>query len=165
MKTGLTGLFPACRPHSGAYSRTDPHRQCPPCPTSPAIRKGRSRACTATPASAADEFVDEQHPELLEFLGPIDGDENFTRLDAGFVRVIEDLVDVLLAKNMLNITDLPAEAQAKLFARKGFRDRVAANSLQLFDTNSDGDHLNRSRRPPPPARHCIPPSSAGLPTA
>lgn len=100
--------------------------------------QGQIESLHRNASSAADEFVDEQHPELREFLGPIDGDENFTRLDAGFVRVIEDLVDVLLAKNVLNITDLPAEAQAKLFARKGFRDRVAANSLQLFDTNSDG---------------------------
>ncbi len=51
------------------------------------------------------------------------------------MRVIEDLVDVLVAKHILNITDLPAEAQAKLFARKGFRDRISANSLQLFGSD------------------------------
>ena len=52
------------------------------------------------------------------------------------MRVIEDLVDVLLSKNILNITDLPAEAQAKLFARKSFREKASKNSLQLFDSNS-----------------------------
>lgn len=87
-------------------------------------------------SETVDEFIDDQHPDLREFLGSIDDGDSFSRLDAGFVRVIEDLVDVLLAKNVLNITDLPAEAQAKLFARKGFRDRVASNSLQLFDSNS-----------------------------
>ncbi len=84
----------------------------------------------------AGEFVDDRDPDLREFLGSIDDGDHFTQLDAGFVRVLEDLVDVLLAKNILNITDLPAEAQSKLFARKGFRDRVSSNSLQLFDANS-----------------------------
>ncbi len=84
----------------------------------------------------ASEHVDDQHPDLLEFFGSMGEAQVFSRLDADFVRVIEDLVDVLFAKNILNITDLPAEAQAKLFARKGYRDRISSNSLQLFDSNS-----------------------------
>lgn len=98
--------------------------------------QGQIESLHRNASTEAGEFVDEQHPDLREFLGSIEDGDNFTRLDAGFVRVIEDLVDVLLAKNILNITDLPAEAQAKLFARKGFRDRVSTNSLQLFDSNS-----------------------------
>ena len=50
--------------------------------------------------------------------------------------MIEDVIDTLIVKNVLNITDLPAEAQAKLFARKSFRERVSKNSLRLF---ADGD--------------------------
>jgi hypothetical protein len=38
----------------------------------------------------------------------------------------------LIVKNVINITDLPGEAQAKLFARKSFRERSARNSLRLF---------------------------------
>lgn len=96
---------------------------------------GQIESLHRTASETASEFVDDQHPDLHEFLGSFEDGEAFTRLDAGFVRVIEDLVDVLLAKNILNITDLPAEAQAKLFARKGFRDRLSSNSLQLFDIN------------------------------
>lgn len=84
---------------------------------------------------AAREFLDERHPDVLAFLGHADGDAGFSRLDADFVRVIEDLVDVLLSKNILNITDLPAEAQAKLFARKSFREKASKNSLRLFDSD------------------------------
>lgn len=84
---------------------------------------------------AASEFLDERHPEVLAFLGQAEGDSGFSRLDADFVRVIEDLVDVLLSKNILNITDLPAEAQAKLFARKSFREKASKNSLRLFDSD------------------------------
>lgn len=82
---------------------------------------------------AASEFLDDRHPDVQAFLGDADG--GFTRLDADFVRVIEDLVDVLLSKNILNITDLPAEAQAKLFARKSFREKASKNSLRLFDSD------------------------------
>ncbi len=59
-------------------------------------------------------------------------DAGFARLDADFVRVIEDVIDALIARHVINITDLPAEAQAKLFARKSFRERVGRNALDLF---------------------------------
>ena len=53
------------------------------------------------------------------------------------MRVIEDVIDTLIGKNLLNITDLPAEAQAKLFARKSFRERISKSSLQLFEQPTD----------------------------
>jgi hypothetical protein len=71
-------------------------------------------------------------------------DEGFVRLDAGFVRVIEDVIDTLIARNVINITDLPDQAQAKLFARKSFRDRVGRNALQLFESSS-GEVIDDSR--------------------
>lgn len=83
----------------------------------------------------ADEFLEDRHPDVLAFVGTPDDGASFSRLDADFVRVIEDLVDVLLSKNIFSITDLPAEAQAKLFARKSFREKASKNSLRLFDSN------------------------------
>ncbi|HOX68135.1 MAG TPA: hypothetical protein PKV56_09745 [Burkholderiaceae bacterium] len=72
---------------------------------------------------------------MQSFVGrPPEGD-GFSRLDADFVRVIEDVIDTLIVKNVLNITDLPAEAQAKLFARKSFRERSTRNSLHLFSAS------------------------------
>ena len=59
-------------------------------------------------------------------------DDGFARLDADFVRVIEDVIDTLIARNVINITDLPDQAQAKLFARKSFRERAGRNALKLF---------------------------------
>jgi hypothetical protein len=59
-------------------------------------------------------------------------DDGFARLDADFVRVIEDVIDTLIARNVINITDLPDQAQAKLFARKSFRERTGRNALKLF---------------------------------
>ena len=48
------------------------------------------------------------------------------------MRVLEDLIDALITRHVLNITDLPAEAQVKLFARKSFRERSSRNALRLF---------------------------------
>ena len=59
-------------------------------------------------------------------------DDGFARLDADFVRVLEDVIDTLIARHVINITDLPDQAQAKLFARKSFRERAGRNALSLF---------------------------------
>jgi hypothetical protein len=89
--------------------------------------------------AGAAEFLADDHPDVRAFLGQAaDGDaqERFARLDADFVRVLEDVIDTLINRNVINITDLPAEAQAKLFSRKSFRERRSSQALKLF---GDGD--------------------------
>ncbi|RJX18975.1 MAG: hypothetical protein C4575_09365 [Desulforudis sp.] len=44
--------------------------------------------------------------------------------DTGTVRVVEDLVDALVAKGVISLDDLPAVAAAKLSTRKALRDRL-----------------------------------------
>ncbi len=78
------------------------------------------------------EYLPDEHPDVQAFVGRGSSPDDFGRLDADFVRVIEDVIDTLIMKNVLNITDLPPEAQAKLFARKSFRERITRNSLRLF---------------------------------
>jgi hypothetical protein len=92
------------------------------------------------PGSGA-ELLGDDHPEVQAFVGNSDaeGSAGFNRLDADFVRVIEDVIDTLIVKNILNITDLPEQAQAKLFARKSFRERVSKSSLRLFESTGFGD--------------------------
>ena len=91
-------------------------------------------------ADASAEFLSDDHTEVLAFVGgPHSGPQSFDRLDADFVRVIEDVIDALIVKNIINITDLPAEAQAKLFARKSFRERVSKSALRLFEPTDFGD--------------------------
>lgn len=58
--------------------------------------------------------------------------DTFDRLDADFIRVVEDLIDVLIQKGMLRITDLPPGAQRKLTARKDLRGRMRG-SLDLLE--------------------------------
>ena len=45
--------------------------------------------------------------------------------DIGLIRVIEDLVDVLLRKGLITITDLPAEARDKLTLRRVLRSKMS----------------------------------------
>jgi hypothetical protein len=91
-------------------------------------------------------------PELAAFLG-LDappgspprgelGDEpegNFVRLDAEFIRVLEDVIDALVSRNVLTITDLPDIAQTKLFARRSFRERWPKDALSLFNPGDLGN--------------------------
>ena len=88
---------------------------------------------TADPADENPELLDTTHPELAAFLGAPEA-RAFGSLDAGFIRVMEDLIDVLIEKGVLRLTDLPVEAQRKLLARKDMRQRHR-NALNLLDDN------------------------------
>jgi len=85
------------------------------------------------------QVLEKNHPEVLAFLSQGQGVEkqSFAGLDADLVRVLEDLIDVLIERNILRVTDLPAEAQQKLFDRKTFRNRMV-HSLRLFGSEQDG---------------------------
>ncbi len=105
----------------------------------PYVQRDASGRISAMHRQAADqshEFLPDEHADVLAFVGlgknPAEGD-SYVRMDADFVRVIEDVIDVLIVKNVINITDLPSEAQIKLMDRRSFRERVSQNSLRLYE--------------------------------
>ena len=61
-------------------------------------------------------------------------EQELSSLDADFIRVLEDLIDALLARGVLRLTDLPPQALEKLHRRKQARQRLQ-NSLDLIDDN------------------------------
>ena len=77
------------------------------------------------------ELLPLSHPDVQAFLTGTDG-KSFAAMDADLVRVLEDLIDVLLRRNVFRITDLPLEAQVKLFERKHFRDNLQSHALNLY---------------------------------
>lgn len=83
------------------------------------------------------EAVPVQHPEVQAFLGT-EGERSFAQMDANLVRVLEDLIDALIRRNVLRITDLPLEAQAKLFDRKHVREGMQAHALSLYGGGQAG---------------------------
>jgi hypothetical protein len=71
----------------------------------------------------AQEELPADHPDVLAFLGHTP-DSTFNTLDTDFIRVLEDVIDTLIVKGVLRVTDLPHDAQRKLSARKGMRKRL-----------------------------------------
>lgn len=102
----------------------------------PYIRRSASGDILALQQEAspdAQEFLPATSAEVSAFLG-LPTINNFAGLDAEFIRVMEDLIDVMLQKGLLRLTDLPAEAQRKLLARKDMRRRMQG-ALDLLGGN------------------------------
>lgn len=55
--------------------------------------------------------------------------------DLSLIRALEDLIDVLIRKDVLRLTDLPDSVQAKLLSRR--RLRGSLNSLRLLGDNEE----------------------------
>ena len=64
------------------------------------------------------------------------GRESLSELDISFIRVLEDLIEVLLANGVIRLTDLPPEALEKLNQRKRVRQRMR-DSLDLIDDDEN----------------------------
>ena len=61
--------------------------------------------------------------------------EKLAESDQALIRVVEDLIDTLIRKDLLHFTDLPEAAQAKLLKRRDLRRSVnALNLLQDDDS-------------------------------
>ncbi len=65
------------------------------------------------------------------------GESALADSDAGLARVTEDLIDILITRGLIQFTDFPPAAQAKLLQRRQTREMMA-NRLKLMD---DGDDL------------------------
>ena len=88
--------------------------------------RGEIESLHRSPTLDAVEYLPQASDEVQRFLGREDNADAYARLDADSVRVLEDLLDVLIARGLVRITDLPPAAQAKLFARKELRERHSA---------------------------------------
>lgn len=91
---------------------------------------GQVVAIFAQPGPGHDELLPAGHPDLAALAGA----DEFAHLDADLIRVIEDVVDVLIDRGLLRLTDLPPDAQRKLLARKGARARLR-EGLDLLSPN------------------------------
>jgi hypothetical protein len=99
---------------------------------------GQITSLHRTPVHGSEALAPD-HPEVIGLLAGAESvTSSFASLDADLVRVLEDLVDVLIRRQVIRITDLPPAAQHKLFARKQFRERHGGgNSLKLFGAGDD----------------------------
>lgn len=80
------------------------------------------------------ELLPATHPDVLFFLNSANGEAAgegrllMTSLDNQMIRVLEDLVDILVEKQVILFTDLPNEARQKILARKETRAHLSTLS-------------------------------------
>lgn len=86
------------------------------------------------------EFIAKSDQELQTFLEGLtpQGTSAIEQTDTEIARVFEDLVDVLIAKGVIQFTDLPEPAQRKLIKRQTLRKQ--ATNLE-FDADHDDDTI------------------------
>ena len=93
------------------------------------------------PLTGAAERVADDAAELLAFRVSQDADSiealrrQLAHSDSGMARLVEDLIDVLIAKGVIKFTDLPAAAGAKYMERLSTRERLHAVRSIIVDEN------------------------------
>ena len=97
----------------------------------PYVKRDGSGYITAMfdqPQADAAELVPAQSPEITLFLYGPPGERGRGMLasDLDLVRVIEDLVELMVSKGLIQFTDLPDAVRSKVFQRKGLRQQIAA---------------------------------------
>ncbi len=95
------------------------------------ISKNETENCT--------ELLDRNSPEVLESFCPLDSasvqelKEKFIKEDLDFIRVMEDLIDTLIAKQVICFTDLPEPVQKKVARRRKIRTHISRDQYTLDD--------------------------------
>ena len=97
--------------------------------------KGRICELHPTPVGSADEARMADDPEVLQFIHERWRQNELSELDRDFVRVIEDTIELLIAKGVILFTDLPPKVQEKLLRRKEVR------QFNGFETGYGGDDI------------------------
>ena len=103
------------------------------------VRGEHGRIITASnvPLDGSCEQVAADSSELRAFLDDISGENNiFESSDMKMIRAIEDVIDLLISKNVICITDLPAAVQSKLMERRSLRHSL--NALNLLGEDDQG---------------------------
>ncbi|MBY4675566.1 hypothetical protein [Marinobacterium arenosum] len=77
------------------------------------------------------EEIDPEHPEIISFLDnnniPLNELGELKSSDSGFIRVLEDVIDILIDRDIIQFTDLPDAAQQKLLDRRELRQRLVSS--------------------------------------
>lgn len=103
---------------------------------------GQVVAVAEVPLDEDGEHLPAGDPQVLAFLTrsceaeyAADGDA-FVASDLSFIRVLEDLVEILLRRGVIALSDLPAPAQDKLMQRRALRHWLAGVAGVVDDGDS-----------------------------
>lgn len=89
--------------------------------------EGKIEAISLVVSENCPEFIEPDSEELKVSLAMLSSNAEALASDLAMVRVIEDLIDILLAKSLISINDLPQSVQLKLLARKSMRQQGSFN--------------------------------------
>ncbi len=99
--------------------------------------EGNIIALHNSPQENAAEQKTSVDQEVLDFLEQNATSESWQTLltisDMGFIRLLEDMVDLLIRKNVIIFTELPEKAQEKIMERKKIREKYATHSILTVD--------------------------------
>ena len=83
--------------------------------------------------------VDLEDEALHAFLqkNPVIGNKVMQATDADFIRVLEDVIDLLIDKQVIQFTDFPDAVQTKLLNRRRYREEIrsASDTTHLLDSD------------------------------
>jgi hypothetical protein len=83
-------------------------------------KSGEIEAIFEHPEEGATEELAADSPEIISFIyGPNQG--QWLQSDLALARVLEDLILILVHKDIISLSDLPQAAQQKLIDRRGLR--------------------------------------------
>ncbi len=97
---------------------------------------------TDTPNS---ELVDIKNPEVQAFLSitpeSFTPDNYLDQSDISVARIVEDLIELMVSRNLIIFTDLPDAAQRKLLTRKLARKLISKNGEETESSDNDGTSI------------------------
>jgi hypothetical protein len=96
--------------------------------------QGEIEAISQTEADGFDDHVSPDSLELSAFLQSMGhSGSSLSATDQDFVRVLEDVVELLIDKGVILFTDLPGSAQQKMLYRQRLRSKMGDNLDLLGD--------------------------------
>ncbi len=102
---------------------------------------GKIAAVHDRASAEASEELGADDPELLDHLAELEREgrlkESLVITDAEMARVTEDLIETLIEKNVIMLTDLPRPAQEKILERRRMREHMS----EMIGLISDDDVL------------------------
>jgi FMN phosphatase YigB (HAD superfamily) len=103
---------------------------------------GRVVALFRERSDEAPEYLAVNSPEIAEFSdpdAPRGERSNMLQSDLEMIRVYEDLIDILISKRIVVLTDFPTKAQEKLVRRKRLRSSLSTLTEVLAPEDDDGE--------------------------
>jgi hypothetical protein len=88
------------------------------------------------------EFLAPTHPDIISFLttekqmsNDSKAKETLSESDQDFARATEDLIHLLIQKNIILFTELPVEVQAKMVGREKLRSNLQDSPYNFLDNS------------------------------